>query len=170
MHTTVPHNLSLRRRAGKRCRPLLAAAVLAVAPATAGEVRVGPPAPGVHVGVPDIRGDLIRRMREGRPLEPPPDAGDEAAAAETDIDPAPEAASAREGPDTATAPREAPARKEAPPRQRPVYIPPPRRDERTDDGHVPVPKKTLTIRQLRDVDRLTEELERARQRRGDGSE
>lgn len=159
-------------------RALLVGAALSVAsvaqgaegkgPGDAGGVQ--PASPRVNVPVLDIRANIMRRLRQGgqgQGGEPPVpqrsmENGAEPPATETpQSEPA---APAPVEPQEATRPGPAPETG----REETRRMAAPESDGAGKSNHVPLPEKTLTIRQLQDVDRLADELDRARRNKENG--
>ena len=160
------------------CRGLLVGAALSVASAATAEEKgqggapgVQPASPTVNVPVLDIRANIMRRLRQrgqrqgGEP--PAPQAGSEPPAAEAPPD-EPVVAKPEKAPEPAE-PQEAVRPAPAPETGKETgQMASPEPDGARESNHVPVPEKTLTIRQLRDVDRLADELDRAHRQKENG--
>lgn len=161
--------------------------VVSAVPAADGEGQGGAGrlqqvSPRVDIPVLDIRANIMRRLREGAEPEweepSAPQTGSEPAANGRPQGPAAPAVPAPEPPgepamvEPEKAPEPAPV--ESRETTQPALAPEARAEsgrvdaEKQGANHVPVPEKTLTIRQIRDVDRLADELERARRNKENG--
>ena len=176
MSFTFPPYLSRLAAPGVCRAAVLTALVAATGPCAAVDaagkktITVGPAPPRVQVPVPDIRANIMRRLREGASTRPLPAPDPSATAPDAEAGPAPDAPTAPAASAGTPGPGPAPqgetggpaARRTGPATEESAPV------EWEPGRHYPVPEKTLTIRQLQDVDRLAEELEQARRRREDG--